>query len=608
MTDWKKLFTKRILDRGYGIWLAGAVDEVTETDEEFSAIVHGGEDYLVSIVKDEDRISDCDCDCPYAEDGNYCKHMAALFYTLDATDTGNENSPDSKAKRLSLRDTVSLEEVIGQLSEEITRKELLSAARKDDILAARLMAEYAAGEYSKSDSVDKEPAEQEWSEYVRTMRRTVDTIIDNYTDSSGFADWRNGSKLVYALDRNVIQELLEIAEYAAQYHAAMDLALYLCEQYASILIDGSNGEHQAFTDSMDDLWDALYTVADNEQRRSMFREMLDLYEKVKQSEECLADSLLSFLTTHFDKQTLYRRQLSIVEKEIEEEEATVAEQSEQRSKRTRSVIAYSPQKALGTYHFSHLVMMKINLLKTLGADQHETLEFQNKYRWLPVVRRAEMEELQTEGKLTELIALLEESKELDKDERYLVSHYSRQLIDCYEKAGLTEKAHDEVYRFVTHYSPADLEGFKLYKGLYSADQWEMQRELVFRAIGSSHNLNCLYREEELYDRILENIEIEAKRTGVYTHIILAELARYEDVLRPGFDQQLLMLYEGIARNMAKPASGRAGYQEIVRVLQRMLDYPNGKETVDRLIVTWRSTYSNRPAMQDELRWVYTKRK
>ncbi len=38
----------------------------------------------MEILLDGNSIEDMFCDCPYAEEGNYCKHMAAVLFAVDA--------------------------------------------------------------------------------------------------------------------------------------------------------------------------------------------------------------------------------------------------------------------------------------------------------------------------------------------------------------------------------------------------------------------------------------------------------------------------------------------------------------------------------------------
>ena len=84
MKNWKNLFDDIILMRGYDYYLDDAVDDIREIDDGFEAIVHGSYDYTVTIGVDDGDVTYMECDCPYAEGGENCKHEAALLYELSA--------------------------------------------------------------------------------------------------------------------------------------------------------------------------------------------------------------------------------------------------------------------------------------------------------------------------------------------------------------------------------------------------------------------------------------------------------------------------------------------------------------------------------------------
>lgn len=90
MKGWKNLFREHILERGRNYYYDGAVTEFQKTKNGYRAIVEGTEDYEVEIEIEEGNICDMYCSCPYAEDGNYCKHMAAVLYKMEETE-GEEN-------------------------------------------------------------------------------------------------------------------------------------------------------------------------------------------------------------------------------------------------------------------------------------------------------------------------------------------------------------------------------------------------------------------------------------------------------------------------------------------------------------------------------------
>ena len=76
------MFSSKILERGYDYWAEGLVSDVLSTEDGYEAIVSGSYNYEVEIIVDDDEVLEMYCDCPYAEEGRYCKHMAAVLYEL----------------------------------------------------------------------------------------------------------------------------------------------------------------------------------------------------------------------------------------------------------------------------------------------------------------------------------------------------------------------------------------------------------------------------------------------------------------------------------------------------------------------------------------------
>jgi hypothetical protein len=107
-------------------------------------------------------------------------------------------------------------------------------------------------------------------------------------------------------------------------------------------------------------------------------------------------------------------------------------------------------------------------------------------------------------------------------------------------------------------------------------------------------------KEQLYAALVARVD---SGRG-YEKILINEITKYEDSLRPQYDSELLDLYENLISKISEFAGGRSHYQEIVRFLRRMLSYPEGSSRVSKLLEKWRFTYSNRPAMQEELQVLY----
>ena len=81
--DWKNLFPKTILSRGKAYQEAGKVKKIQPTKDGFQITVRGTKTYQVHLRTEGETLRDLNCTCPYAQDGRFCKHMAAACYELE---------------------------------------------------------------------------------------------------------------------------------------------------------------------------------------------------------------------------------------------------------------------------------------------------------------------------------------------------------------------------------------------------------------------------------------------------------------------------------------------------------------------------------------------
>ena len=82
---WKYLFESAILTRGRDYYRLGRVFRVTKKDSEYAGVVRGTENYAVTAkFLPSGALSSLGCSCPHAREGNFCKHMAALLFAVEA--------------------------------------------------------------------------------------------------------------------------------------------------------------------------------------------------------------------------------------------------------------------------------------------------------------------------------------------------------------------------------------------------------------------------------------------------------------------------------------------------------------------------------------------
>ena len=89
MAQWERQFGEMALIRGEQYAFGGNVLSISWRDDyqHFNALVKGNNTYHVAgIYKTDNTVSKLKCDCPWANKGHRCKHMAAVLYVIDDGD------------------------------------------------------------------------------------------------------------------------------------------------------------------------------------------------------------------------------------------------------------------------------------------------------------------------------------------------------------------------------------------------------------------------------------------------------------------------------------------------------------------------------------------
>ena len=84
MLKWQHYFPATIVQRGREYYKQNKVRSLIQDGDKYYAVVKGEKEYDVFIRTSHDRLEYMSCTCPYAEDGNLCKHMAATLYEITA--------------------------------------------------------------------------------------------------------------------------------------------------------------------------------------------------------------------------------------------------------------------------------------------------------------------------------------------------------------------------------------------------------------------------------------------------------------------------------------------------------------------------------------------
>ena len=92
MLQWQHLFSTSILQQGREYYKKNKVRSLIQDGDLYYASVEGTEEYEVQIRIQGNAVDFMSCECPYAQDGNRCKHMAATLYEIVAREVPGTRS------------------------------------------------------------------------------------------------------------------------------------------------------------------------------------------------------------------------------------------------------------------------------------------------------------------------------------------------------------------------------------------------------------------------------------------------------------------------------------------------------------------------------------
>ena len=124
LSEWRGLFLPRILERGGNYYRQRRVVSLFRQGDQIQAAVQGQELYRVTIDLWNDQLEYWECSCPFAAQGEPCKHLAAVFYAVEHSPFTKE--PEEKEKE----DGPLLEAVVKALPEERAKALLLLLAQR----------------------------------------------------------------------------------------------------------------------------------------------------------------------------------------------------------------------------------------------------------------------------------------------------------------------------------------------------------------------------------------------------------------------------------------------------------------------------------------------
>lgn len=355
MKNWKALFPITILERGFDYYESGAVTHIITSKNKIHASVEGTKNYDVNIKIENGKILDMQCSCPYAEDGSYCKHMAAVLYEVEQ----NGNGKFQDEEQTDLVREQELEDIIREIPEEEVRELLLEQVNADERLKKRILVQYA-----------KEIGEKQ----MICLKKELDRIVYRYADRYGFIDWHNAHSYARAM-QEFLGDNVETLIQQGNLMQAFELTNAVFIKVGNQDMDDSDGETELLAEVCCEYWEMILNNCSESEKEQMF----SWFEKNHSAGiviDYMEEYMDSFMMNEFCDGNFLRRKLAMLDEQIEKAENQKGDDN-----------SWSLQNEL-----KNNILKRLEIMEKLHYSKEEIHNYKKKYWNLADVRKLQISE------------------------------------------------------------------------------------------------------------------------------------------------------------------------------------------------------------------------
>lgn len=569
--NWYKMFQPHILDRGIEYYEGGAVTEfeISSDGHEINAIVEGAEDYNVEIHVRGDVVESMECDCPYAESGNKCKHMASVLFAYEEYLSENDCEEDEEeyGSRTVLsswegrfdRKKKEIVDLVNTIPEDKLRELMVNQLLNNESLRNRLALEYGTGCDASQ---------------MKRLESEIKEIHYRNSDRGGFVDWRQASNFTDELCAFLNDKVRKLEE-RGFIRQAFELTNRVFEMVGNVDMDDSDGGSSYVADECYEFWKLIYEKAsenDKEYIKKWFESHQDGY-VIDYMEEYLQE----FLFEEIGSEDYIRQEILELDEIIKDMESDQARHG-----------LYSVH-----YGYQNPVLKRIEYMKKLNCTDKEINAYISEHRQFYVVREMEISDAIEKNDFKKAEAILLESRELDQKYPEQLKKYSKILIELYEKTGNTDLLKNELISQIIAYPQNDLEYvLQLKKVVRDAKEWESLVNLFIEK-AKSKEFKCQLLASE--NRLAELLAIILENNDLF------HMEQYETILKKNYSEKIITFYSEYVLKEADRVSDRNGYKRLMVYLKKISLCENGKSAAIKIANQWRAQYKRRFAMLDEMR-------
>lgn len=534
--EWETYFQKRILDRGYDYYFDDRVEDLRINSNRIKAVVNGTDFYHVEIKLNGNKIIGMSCDCPYAEDGHNCKHMAAVLYEwqLSATHPVIDNS-----------------KLVKEASEEDVRSFLIQVLNDQPSLVETFK-QYTQNEFS-----------------LTTMIDDLEGVVDSYSDGYHYIDYEFSCDFCDNYE-DAIFKWLDLLKEKKQYSLAFKFLLKAYDIFDKLDIEDNEGETYDVSFSIINACSNIIMCMEKSERIDAFNLLKQFLNNIRYSYDRI--DILQVFFNYLKGEDLLKLQIDFVKEQLDyiESHNDIFDRE---------------------YVLDGFAKMYLDLLRKNNVSNQEINVIYKKYWKCDSIRMDCVFTCINNKEYDKALDYIDKCIDLDYENQALMKRDIELKKDIYKKHGNTKAYREELKNLILFFNDTNIDDYIELRSHYNDKEWITERDSLIEQLAPGCFLCEILETEQLYGQLFDVILRSNNRDLLH---------QYTHVLNDEYSEKLIQLYREFVEKQAESTGSRKHYYQIVEELRIMKSITGGDKVVDEIIKKWKIQYKNRSAMLDEL--------
>ena len=429
-----------------------------------------------------------------------------------------------------------------------------------------------------------------------------------HSEYHGFINWRHTVAFETTIQQIVDARVGDVLAHE-DYDSALSLGFEVYRFLTDVDMDDTSASDGDLLEVLDDTWDAIFKTGRKRGDDTLLGLLFDRLNSYTQDSEFLDYTQSDVSDWVYDKQCKHIKSFLLqrfcalpahapaMQALVDEELSSAIElykAQEAASKRAGTPLG---SRNHYTKRIAHWVLARVRCMEATGASYDERIAFAKDYLFERDVCLYFVDAAERAGDYAEAMRLVEACLDNAREKDELAPDWIlERAVVLYEHEGDNAAVRNALEQLVVSGAARQdaPEWLRKLRGLYDANEWPAARDRLLSRVTNDRYRWRYYVEEELFDRLMDEIEA----MGV------PALRGFEEFLAPRYPERVLAMYRKdlLGQEEGKPPVGstRHSYAQYASQVKHVRSIPGGSELADEIVEKVLELYPRRPALRSEL--------